>query len=149
MRNVLLIAHVFAAVLFIGPSTLATSVFPRYADVDGYPVAVALHRISRGYGYGSIAVAVFGIVMAVDQGRFGETWVDVSLLLFVLATALLLAVVVPAEAKILRALDPAEPDVSPPGAEISVRPLVMRIRAGAGVYALAWLVILTLMITKP
>jgi hypothetical protein len=32
---------------------------------------------------------------------------------------------------------------------ISVRPLVMRIRAGAGVYALAWLVILTLMITKP
>jgi hypothetical protein len=144
MRNVLLIAHVFAAVLFIGPSTVATSAFPRYADADGYAVAVALHRISRVYGFGSIAVAAFGLVMAIDQSLFGELWVDISLTLFIVATVVLLALVVPAEAGILRILDPA-------GARAtgSVRPLVMRVRAGAGIYAVTWLVILALMITKP
>jgi hypothetical protein len=141
MRNLLLIAHVFAAVLFLGPSTVATSAFPRYADAEGYPVAVALHRISRAYGRGSIAVALIGIVMAVQQGRFGELWVDTSLTLFVLATALLLAVVVPAEAAVLRHLGGAGPH--------DVRSLVMRIRAGAGIYALVWAAILVLMITKP
>jgi hypothetical protein len=143
MRNLLLIAHVFAAVLFLGPSTVATSAFPRYADPEGYPVAVALHRISRGYGTGSIAVALIGIVMAIQQGRFGELWVDISLTLFVLATALLLAVVVPAEAAVLRRLDGE--GQGPP----DVRSLVMRIRAGAGTYALVWAAILVLMITKP
>lgn len=142
MRNLLLIAHVFAAVLFIGPSTVATSAFPRYADAEGRPVAVALHRISRAYGTGSIAVALLGIVMAVQQGRFGEIWVDTSLTLFVLATALLLAVVVPAEAAVLRRLDDG-------AAAADLRALVVRIRIGAGTYALVWAAILVLMITKP
>ena len=150
MRNVLLIAHVFAAILFIGPSTVATSAFPRFADPAGAPVAAALHRISRAYGTGSVAVAAIGIVLAVDQGLLGRLWIQISLGLFVLATALLLAVVVPAEGAILRRLgdapagaDGGAPD---PGA---LAPLVMRIRAGAGIYALAWLAILALMITKP
>jgi hypothetical protein len=144
MRTILLIAHVFAAVLCIGPATVATSVFPRYADADGLPVAALLHRISRVYGTGSIAVAVFGVAMALQQDRFGEIWVDVSLTLFVAATVVLLALVVPAEGRILRALDATGPAERPP-----LRPLVLRIRAGAAVYALLWLVILVLMIAKP
>lgn len=145
MRNVLLIAHVFAAILFIGPSTVATSAFPRFADAGGRSVAGALHRISRTYGFGSIAVAAVGLVMAVQQGRFGELWVDISLTLFVLATALLLAVVVPAEAAVLRRID----EVDGSGGPADVRSPVMRIRAGAGIYALVWATILVLMITKP
>jgi hypothetical protein len=169
MRTVLLVAHVFAAILFIGPSTVATSAFPRFADPAGAPVAVALHRISRAYGTGSLAVAAIGIVLAVDQGLFGQRWIQISLGLFVAATALLLAVVVPAEAAILRRLGAASagdgpdarrragdgddpdhgPDDGPGDGDAGIAALVMRIRAGAGIYALAWLAILALMIAKP
>ncbi|CAA9563841.1 MAG: hypothetical protein AVDCRST_MAG73-3973 [uncultured Thermomicrobiales bacterium] len=55
-RNIVLVAHIVAAVLFLGPVTVATSLFPRYARRGEWSVARALHRISRGYGLATLAI---------------------------------------------------------------------------------------------
>lgn len=56
MSKLLLSAHVLAAIIFIGPVTVAVSLFPRYArqalgeaasSAASEPVARLLHRISR------------------------------------------------------------------------------------------------------
>ncbi len=65
-----------------------------------------------------------------------------SLTLVVPATVLLLLVVVPAEAAVLRRLEE-------PAGTADVRSLVMRIRADAGTDALVWAVILVLMVSTP
>jgi hypothetical protein len=67
MEDLLLSVHVLAAIVFVGGSAVATSLFPRYAPVTvGVPsgpagsspaasgernraVAATLHRITRGY----------------------------------------------------------------------------------------------------
>lgn len=140
MRNVLLIAHVFAAVLFVGPSTFASSAFMRYATTESLPVARALHRTTRAYGTCALAVAAIGLALASNQQLLDQTWVWASLVLFVAGSALLLAVAVPAQRTALADLD-GTGDVDAGTA--------MRARAAAGLYALSWAVVLVLMITKP
>jgi hypothetical protein len=49
MTAVLLAVHVLAAIVFIGPVTVAASLFPRYARQGEVGVARVLHRISRVY----------------------------------------------------------------------------------------------------
>lgn len=140
MHSVLVIAHVFAAVLFIGPATYASSGFPRYLTAESLPVAQALHRTTRAYGTGSLAVAAIGLVLALTGDLMATKWVGISLVLFVIGAAVLLAVTVPAQRSLLAAIDAG--DEAPSS-------LVGRVRGTAGVYALLWVVILVLMITKP
>ena len=63
MSKLLLSAHVLAAIVFIGPVTMAVSLFPRYAAqaLDDHrssaePVTRLLHRISRVYSVLGLAV---------------------------------------------------------------------------------------------
>ena len=56
MHAFLLVAHIGAAILFIGPATLATSLFPRSARAGEREVARLLNRVSRVYGVCSLAV---------------------------------------------------------------------------------------------
>ncbi len=139
MRSLLLIAHVFAAILFIGPATIGSSLFPRYATVEGRPVAELLHRLSRAYGTCSFVVPVVGIVLAARAEVLEKPWVAISLVLFVAGIGLLLGLVVPSQRSLL---DPATPNDAQAG-------LIVRCRAGAGLYALTWLAVLVLMVVKP
>jgi uncharacterized membrane protein len=139
-RNVLLVAHVAAAITLLGPVTLATSLFPRYATRELLPVARALFRVSRGYGFGSLLVPAIGLILAQRVGYDGMGWVNASLGIFVVAFLLLVALVVPRQQKVLRTLE---------GGEESAAPDVAMLRGTSGVYALSWLVILYLMVAKP
>lgn len=139
-RNVLLILHVATAIMFIGPVTVATSVFPRFSTRETLPVAREFYRISRGYGFGSLAVIALGLILAQRTDYLGQGWVNASLAIFILAYGLLLGFIVPRQRRLLAALD-AGTDVTP----ADLAPL----RATSGVFGLAWVVILYLMVAKP
>jgi hypothetical protein len=135
---VLLAVHVLAAIVFIGPVTVAASLFPRYARQGEVGVARMLHRISRVYAVLGLAVPVFGIATAAQMGVLGDAWLLVSIAL-TLAAALLLAVeVLPGQARVMAALTgDAAPAVPPrPG-------------MATGLFALIWAVVVVLMIVRP
>lgn len=140
MRNLLLFLHVVGAVLLIGPATLASSTFPRHAAAGDLSAARAANRTTRVYGIASVFVAVVGVVLALRIDGFGEIWIDTALTLFVVGILLLLVGNLPAQTRALAALD-AGGSVEPP--------VLVRLRATAGLYAVTWVVIVWLMVAKP
>ncbi|MCM0677498.1 hypothetical protein NCC78_22805 [Micromonospora phytophila] len=117
MTKVLLSVHVLAAIIFIGPVTVAASLFPRYgraalAGGDPRDAAVVrlLHRISRGYAVLGLTVPAFGVATAVRLGVLTDAWLLASITLTVLAALLLALVVLPAQERVVTAL--ADPPVA-------------------------------------
>ena len=139
LRNLLLFAHIGAVILLIGPITLATSLFPRYAAPGGLIAASALHRVSRAYGFASLAVPGIGVFLAQRSGYLGMAWVNASLGIFTAAFLLLIGVIVPEQARQIAALRA--------GSENPQRKSLLR--ASSGIFAITWLVILFLMVAKP
>jgi hypothetical protein len=163
VESVLLSVHVLAGIVFVGGSAVAASLFPRYAPVtapaetvhaksghpeSGHPetghpesgernraVAVAMHRISRGYGIAGIVVPVVGIVLALVQGRMSEMWIIVAMVLTVVAGVVLAWQIVPGQRAAL-----AEPD---DGGRLR------RLAMLAGIYNVLWAVVVVLMIVRP
>lgn len=150
MKVFLLSVHVLAAILCVGPVTVAASVFPRYAIAatgDGASAAAtsaaAMHRISRVYAVLSVSVPVFGIATAAVLGVLGETWVIVSMALTLLAAVLLAAGVVPLQRRVLADLA-GSPVLGGP------RPTsIGRLRMMTGMFSLTWAVVVVLMIMRP
>jgi hypothetical protein len=152
LEHVLLSVHVLASIVFVGGSAVATSLFPRYAPVAaGVPagavaeaphsdernrgVAVALHRITRGYAVFGLVVPLAGIVLASVQGRMGEIWITISMVLTAVAGALLATQIYPRQRDAL----------SDPGDGRRLRTLSML----AGIYNLTWAIVVVMMIVRP
>ncbi|GAA1726628.1 hypothetical protein [Nonomuraea bangladeshensis] len=155
MEALLLSVHVLAGIVFVGGSAVAASLFPRYAPIaagvpaGGVPeaaspqvepdrnraVALAMHRITRGYSLFGIVVPVVGVVLALVQGRMGEIWVNVSMLLTAAAGGLLALQIYPRQRAAL----------AEPGDAGSLRRLSML----AGIYNLLWPAVVVLMIVRP
>jgi len=58
---------------------VSASVFPRYglaaaafADIGGHPSALAMRRITKGYGRLAIITSVVGLVLSLLMGRLAE-----------------------------------------------------------------------------
>lgn len=157
MESLLLSVHVLAAIVFVGGSAIAASLFPRYAPVaagvpatSGSPppgtvesgtgersraVAVALHRITRGYSALALIVPLAGIVLAMAQGRMGEIWITISMILTAVAGMLLATQIYPRQRDAL----------ARPGGPARLRTLAML----AGIYNLLWAAVVVLMIARP
>lgn len=147
-RNIVLVLHIVAAIVFLGPVTVATSLFPRYARMGEWSVARALHRISRGYGMATLLVPAFGLVLAARIGYLGELWINLSLGLFVAAFVLLAGIIVPGQARMLA----GQGGQGGQGRQGTGDPAPGRIgmlRASSGSFGMIWLVILYLMVAKP
>lgn len=135
MTKVLLSLHVLAAILAVGPVTVAASMFPA-AVRRGRPEQVRLlHRVCRVYAVIGIAVPVFGFATAGSLGVTGDAWVLVSIALTAAAAAVLVFLVLPGQGKLL--LGPA-----PDGAG---RMLGMY----TGVFNVLWVAVTVLMIVRP
>ena len=145
MTAVLLAVHVLAAIVFIGPVTVAASLFPRYARQGEVGVARMLHRISRVYAVLGLAVPVFGIATAAQMGVLGDAWLLVSIALTAVAAALLALLVVPDQRRLLAGS--AEPVESVESAGPAA--LARRLAATTGVFNLLWAVVVVLMIVRP
>ncbi|PZG17663.1 hypothetical protein [Nonomuraea aridisoli] len=146
MEDFLLSVHVLAGIVFIGGSAVATSLFPRYVPVavpDGgaqpdersRAVAVALHRITRGYSLLGVIVPAAGLILAFVQGRTGEIWITLAMILTAAAGVLLALQIYPRQRQALDA----------PASRDRLRPLSMI----AGFYNLLWAIVVVLMIVRP
>jgi hypothetical protein len=145
----LLSLHVIAAIVAIGPITVATGMFPRAARAalaaPGEPHALAvvltLRRICRVYGAVGVAVPVLGVATALSTGVLGDTWLSVSLALTAAAALVLLFAVLPVQEEVVAGLGAAPPER-----------ITARIRAfgmTAGVFNLLWATVTVLMIVRP
>lgn len=98
-------------------------------------VAVALHRITRGYGIVGVTVPVVGIALAVVQGRMGEGWIAVSMVLTAAAGAVLAFLIHPRQRDALAAPDDGR--------------RLRRLSMLTGMYNLLWAAVVVLMIVRP
>ena len=147
MEAALLAAHVLAGILFVGPAAVSASLFARYVPItDARPgssrdderstrVARALHRVTRVYGVLGIAVPVLGIALSLVQGRFGEVWITVAMIVTAVAGGLLAFRIVPAQAAAL---------ADPPA-----RARLRTLGTLAGVFNLLWAAVVILMVVRP
>ncbi|MET7274329.1 DUF2269 family protein [Streptomyces flaveolus] len=152
MTKFLLSVHVLAAILAVGPITVAASMFPRYAqrsasrseDGEGTAAGVAevLHRICRGYAVFGIAVPVFGFATAAQLGVLTDAWLIVSIFLTALAAAVLALAVLPRQQRVLAAAGGNT-------AAGTQAPQVTRLHMVTGIFNLIWAVVVVLMIVRP
>ena len=162
MGKLLLSLHVIAAIVFIGPVTVAVSLFPRYArlalagDKCAEPVVRLLHRISRVYAVLGLSVPVLGVALAVRLRVLGDAWLLVSIALTVAAAVLLAVAVLPAQQRAVALLDravvPARPAAAPDGAGDAAARWTAgagRLAMSSGVFSLLWTVVVVLMVVRP
>ncbi|KFZ77236.1 membrane protein [Amycolatopsis sp. MJM2582] len=146
MSKILLILHVLAAVIAVGPVTVAASMFPAAARKafaepgSGLSVLRALNRICRVYAIFGIAVPFFGLATAGSMRVFGDAWVIVSIVLTAAAAGVLALLVLPGQNAILAALD-----AEPPSAPVTAG----RVAMYTGMFNLLWAVVTVLMIVRP
>jgi uncharacterized membrane protein len=164
--RLLLILHLGFAIFTLGPLTAATSVTPRYIRKRDAVVVRYLNRNTRIYGLGTLGVFLFGLFLGQDE--LAQTWLVISMTLFVVALVLLLLVerdqrkaahlLEVAAAKAVPAKKPAEGEgEAKPEKETSAssdgsagEDIAQvergRIAAISGVVALIWVIILVLMV---
>ncbi|MFC5804621.1 hypothetical protein [Streptomyces formicae] len=143
MTKILLIVHVLAAIIAVGPVTVAASMFPaaarRVIDEPGDDRARAvlrnLHRVCKVYALVGVAVPVFGIATANSLQVLGDTWLIVSMILTAAAAGILAALLLPRQSAVLEG----------PAGIADTRRLAMY----TGIFNLLWAVVTVLMIVRP
>ncbi|UQU66029.1 hypothetical protein COUCH_06940 [Couchioplanes caeruleus] len=136
MTKLLLSLHVLAAIVAIGPVTVAASMFPaalRRATPGGTGPTL-LHRICRVYAGLGLLVPVFGLATASSLGVLTDAWLIASMLLTAVAGVLLAFVILPAQAAALGG----------PGKRAAVR-----LGMVTGVFNLLWATVVVLMVIRP
>lgn len=139
MTKFLLAVHVLAAIIAIGPVTVAASMFPA-AVRQGSAGVHTLHRICRIYAGVGIAVPVFGLVTAQSMHVLGQIWLIVSMVLTAVAAGVLMLLVLPGQEVLVAALDD--------GREVERR-ATARLAMYAGMFNLLWATVTVLMIIRP
>ncbi|QKW36589.1 hypothetical protein HUT06_23325 [Actinomadura sp. NAK00032] len=141
MTEVLLTVHVLAAILAIGPITVAASVFPRQvrAAAPGDGTAAFLHRVCRGYGLVGLAVPVFGFATGAQLGVLTDAWLIASVVLTAVAAGVLALAILPGQRRLL-GLPPQAAGRDAAAA---------RLTAYTGTFNVLWAVVVVLMIVRP
>ncbi|MGZ0145817.1 DUF2269 family protein [Kribbella sp. WER1] len=149
MNKFFLIVHILAAILCIGPITVAAGMYPPLAkklltaetpDAGGLPV---LHRITQVYGWASLAVPVFGFALAGSMHVMGEAWLIISIVLTLAAALVLAYLVVPAQSAVLAVAGGTAEE------RAAVLPKAKLMSMTTGIFSLLWLVVFVLMVLKP
>ncbi|WP_053690788.1 hypothetical protein [Streptomyces sp. WM6372] len=153
MTKLLLAVHVLAAIITIGPVTVAASMFPpavrRALAAPGDPSGLAtvrtLHRICRVYAVIAVTVPVFGLATANGLHVLGSAWLITSIVLTALAAAVLGALILPRQGSALAALDGPSETLEP----TAVQRVAGQLGMFTGVFNLLWATVTVLMIIRP
>ncbi|MHC5902556.1 hypothetical protein ACVNF4_01360 [Streptomyces sp. S6] len=143
MTKLLLALHVLAAIVAVGPVTVAASMFPPAArkaltapeDEQARSSVRLLHRICRVYAGIGIAVPVLGFATASAMGVMGDTWLIVSTALTVAAALVLVVLVLPRQEVLVEG-----------GGNVRT---TVRLGMFTGVFNLLWATVTVLMIVRP
>ncbi len=145
--NLLLALHLLFAIFAIGPLVHAASTAARGVRTGDGAATASSARVLRIYAYASTLVVVVGLgLMSMDDpdhagkiGRFGDTWIWLSLVLWTAAIAITLLVLVPTLTKASEQIEK----------EASVVSLTARVAASGGVVALLFAAIVFVMVYQP
>ncbi|MCD9587624.1 MULTISPECIES: DUF2269 family protein [Streptomyces] len=148
MTKILLSLHVLAAIVAIGPVTVAASMFPpaarrAHAPAEGEAdlgTVRLLHRICRIYAKMGLAVPVFGFATAAAMGVLSSGWLTASIALTAAAAGILVAFVLPRQDELIDAL----------GTHKALeRSDTVQLAMFTGVFNLLWATVTILMIVRP
>jgi hypothetical protein len=143
----LLALHLLAAIFAIGPLAQAAKSASRgIRQGDGAATAAAA-RMMRIYAYVSVLVVILGMaLMSIDNpfgpgkvGEFKDTWIWLSLVLWLVAVAITLLYLVPTLTKATATI----------AAEGSVMSLTVRVATAGGLVGLIFAGIVFLMVYRP
>ncbi|MFI1752964.1 hypothetical protein [Streptomyces sp. NPDC020571] len=158
MTKILLSLHVLAAIVAVGPVTVAASMFPAAArrvpvdvpvgggggdgavDAGDVRTVRLLHRICRVYAGLGIAVPVLGFATAASMGVLQDAWLIASVTLTAVAAGLLAAFVLPRQEELLQQLADGQP---------VERARTARLAMFTGLFNLLWATVTILMIVRP
>ncbi|ALA67071.1 hypothetical protein [Corynebacterium lactis] len=118
MQNVITMVHVLAAILLLGPVTVAISMFPKLAlaarggEAGTIGAARTMHAISRTYGMWSLLVPLLGFgVMFMDISTYVKAGaLHAAILLAIVAWALLFFMIIPRQRIMMAGLGVADED---------------------------------------
>ncbi len=147
MYKILLALHILFAVFAIGPLVHAATTASRGVRHGDGAVTASAARMLRIYSYASLLVVIAGFALMSTTNAytrrktadFGDTYIWLSLLLWVVAIALILAVIVPTLSRATALI--AQQD--------SVVTLTARVAATGGVVGLIFAGIVFLMVYRP
>ena len=134
-------------VFVIGPLVHAATTAGRGVRRGDAPAVTASAQMLRIYSYASILVVLFGFAVMSSKSaythkttaEFGDTWIWLSTLLWLVAVALVLGVLVPGLEKASQLI----------GRQEQVTALTGRIAATGGVVGLIFAVVVLLMVYRP
>lgn len=148
MTKILLSLHVLAAIVAIGPVTVAASMFPpaarkAHAATEGEAdlgTVRLLHRVCRVYAKMGLAVPVFGFATAAAMGVLDSGWLTTSIALTAAAAGILVAFVLPRQDELIDTL----------GAHKALeRSDTVQLAMFTGAFNLLWATVTILMIVRP
>ncbi|MBJ6642192.1 hypothetical protein [Streptomyces sp. BSE7-9] len=151
MTKLLLSLHVLAAIVAVGPVTVAASMFPpavrRAAPADGADpgrraagTVELLHRICRVYAGLGVLVPVLGLATGLAMGVLGDAWLVASVFLTAVAAGTLIALVLPRQDELVAQVTERRP--------VDHRSTV-QLAMFTGVFNVLWATVTVLMIVRP
>jgi uncharacterized membrane protein len=165
VNKFLLAVHVLAAIVAVGPVTVAASMFPpsvrkalaEPGDAQALSTVRVLHGICRVYATVGVAVPVFGFATAKNMGVLGDTWLIVSIALTALAAVVLAALVLPRQTALMEGMEESIEDGVEGGGQGAayagasrVGPRdTARLAMFTGLFNLLWATVTILMIVRP
>jgi uncharacterized membrane protein len=146
--DVLLALHLLFAVFAIGPLVHAATTAARGIRHNDAAATASGARTCRIYAFASLLVIALGFALMSQKspyapgrhvGEFGQTWIWLSLVLWVLAMALVLGLVAPSLDRATRLIAEQQ----------TAAALTARVGAGGGVVGLIFAAIVFLMVYQP
>lgn len=157
MTKFLLAVHVLAAIVAIGPVTVAASMFPPAArralaapeDARAAETVRLLHRICRVYAVVGVVVPVFGFATARQMGVLGDAWLITSIALTTVAAVVLGLLVLPGQERLAETVGDGYDGYDGQGDGGDTRAATVRLAMVTGVFNLLWATVTVLMIVRP
>ena len=168
MLKLLLLLHLLTAIFAIGPLVHAVTTASRGLRKGDASAVAASARMAKIYSIASVLVVIFGFGLMSQKrrgkelGSFGDTWIWLSVLLWVIAVVVTFVVIVPA---LERAADTirvgsgsrsetdgsSSPEERSGGGRIetNLKAQTARVAASGGVVGILFAVIVVLMVYRP
>ncbi|TWP38646.1 DUF2269 family protein [Leekyejoonella antrihumi] len=146
--KIMLLLHLLAAIFAIGPLVHAVTTAARGLRTGDAAATASSARMATIYSYASLLVVIFGFGLMSAKtpypphkavASFGETWIWLSVLLWLIGVAISLAVTVPSLQKATVSIGDGQ----------AIDSLKGKVAGSGGVIGIIFVVIVVLMVYRP